>query len=264
VTAVLLVGVAGWLIGRGDGLRGLWPSRAQVLRVGPGGSFPTITAALEAARAGQTVEVEPGTYRERIELRAGVRLRSRLPRAAVLEPRREGTLDDQSAVSAHGVADAAFEGFRVSGAGGVEVGLLLHDSAVEVTNVEVVGVGGTAVELTGTDRSSLRYSHLHDNAGAALRVRAPAAPRILDNLLRANGSASPRVAAVEIEAGAAPLVAGNRFEQNRGPAVVVPAAEAVAEIEGLNEFTGPAGAERVVVRSRGAAAAPGGAPGSGS
>ena len=264
VAGVLLVGAAGWLIGRGDGLRGLWPSRAQVLHVGAGGSFATISAALEAARAGQTVEVEPGTYRERIELRAGVRLRSRLPRAAVLEPRREGTLDDQAAVSARGVADAALEGFRVSGAGGVEVGLLLHDSAVEVTNVEVVGIGGTAVEHSGTDRSTLRYSHLHENAGAALRVHAPAAPRILDNLLRANGSAAPRVAAVEIEAGAAPLVAGNRFEQNRGPAVAVPSAEAVAEIEGLNEFTGPAGTERVVVRRGGTTPAPAGAAGTGS
>jgi hypothetical protein len=199
--------------------------------------------------------VEPGVYRERIELRSGVRLRSRLPRQAVLEPRREGTLDDQAAVVARGVADGALEGFRVSGAGGVEVGLLLQDSAVEVTNVEIVGVGGTAVEHGGSDRSTLRYSHLHDNGGAALRVRSPAAPRILDNLVRANGSASPRVAAVEIEAGAAPLVAKNRFEQNRGPAVAVPSADGVAEIEGLNEFAGPAGAERVVVRP-GSAPAP--------
>jgi PPM family protein phosphatase len=249
VLAVLAIAAGGWLLGRSDRLGGLWPQRQQVLRVGPGAPHATIAAALQAARRGQTVEVEPGVYRERVELRTGVRLRSRLPRAAVLEPRREGTLDDEAAVSARGVADAVFEGFRVSGLGGVETGLLLHDSTVEVIHVEIVGVEGAAVEHTGSDRSTLRYCHLHDNAGAAVRVHAPAAPRLVDNLVRGNGSASPPVAAVEVEAGAAPLIAGNRFEANRGPAVVVPGADGVAEIEGLNDLSGTPAGQRVVTAS---------------
>ncbi|HUP22813.1 MAG TPA: protein phosphatase 2C domain-containing protein [Thermoanaerobaculia bacterium] len=257
VVAVLAIAAGGWLLGRSDRLGGLWPQRQQVLRVGPGAPHATIAAALQAARRGQTVEVEPGVYRERVELRTGVRLRSRLPRAAVLEPRREGTLDDEAAVSARGVVGAVFEGFRVSGAGGVETGLLLHDSTVEVIHVEIVGVGGAAVEHTGSDRSTLRYCHLHENAGAAVRVHAPAAPRLVDNLVRGNGSASPLVAAVEVEAGAAPLIAGNRFEANRGPAVVVPGADGVAEIEGLNDFSGTPALLRVVVAAAGAAGAEG-------
>jgi serine/threonine protein phosphatase PrpC len=251
--AVAAVAFVGWAIGSGVGLGALWPQRQQVLRVGPGVEHATIGAALRAARRGQTVEVEPGIYRERIELRSGVRLRSRLPRAAVLEPEREGTLDDGAAVTARGVADAALEGFRISGAGGVEVGLLLHESSVEVIHVEIDGVSGAAVEHTGADRSTLRYCHLHENGGAAVRVRAQASPRLTDNLVRANGSTAPRVAAIEVEAGAAPLLAGNRFEANRGPAVSVPSRDGVAEIEGLNEFPGAASGERVVVQAGGAA-----------
>jgi serine/threonine protein phosphatase PrpC len=254
---MVAIGAAGWLLGRGEGLGSLLPQRQRVLRVGPGpeADHATIAGALRAARRGQTIEVEPGIYRERVELRSGVRLRSLVPRAAVLEPRREGTLDDQAAVTARAVEDAALEGFRVSGAGGIEVGVLLHGSTVEVIHVEVAAVEGTAIEIAGADRSTLRYCHLHENAGAAVRVRAPASPRLLDNLVRANGSATPRVAAVEVDAGASPLVAGNRFEANRGPAVAWPSAGGVSEVEGLNEFPNTAAGARVVVTPSAAAPA---------
>ena len=42
----------------------------------------SIAAALAQARAGDTVEVRAGEYREQVRLKAGVTLRARVPREA--------------------------------------------------------------------------------------------------------------------------------------------------------------------------------------
>ena len=61
------------------------PSGGRRLVVGgPTGEFPSISAALARAEAGDVVLVEPGEYVERLDLPAGVELVSRVPDAAVL------------------------------------------------------------------------------------------------------------------------------------------------------------------------------------
>ncbi len=231
---------------------------SKVLRVGPGKAFATISAALAAARRGQRIEVEPGTYAEALELKNGVELTSRVPRAAVLVVSSEGTAEESVGILATGIHGAAVRGFRIEGGPGAgsTVGLRLVASAVEVESLEVSGMTGAAISILGEDRSTVHYSHLHDNPGPAIVVGGSAAPRILDCLIERSGGAD---AALEILDQAAPTVVGNRFDANRTHARTRDPAR-VAEIRQLNRWSGDPDAAIVVLEPAPAAARTPGTP----
>ncbi len=217
---------------------------AAVLRVGAAaGEHGSINEALAAARPGQTVEVAPGEYRERLRLRPGVAVVSRVPRGAVLRPGGGGP-----AVAANGVRGARLAGFRVVGStdAPLAVGLRLSGSETTVEEVEVEGATEAAVEILGEDRSTIRYSFLHGNPGAGVLVRGEAAPRLLHNLIAGNGAGPPPRPGVEVRDAARPLLAGNRIERNGGPQVRLAVAADAAEVWFWNAF-GPAQRAAAVV-----------------
>lgn len=217
------------------------PSRggaAGVLRVGVGdGGFATIGEALQRARPGQRVEVAPGEYRETVQLAEGVSLVSRLPRGAVILPPAGSGVP---AVTAQGVGNARFEGFRILGdaQAPLQVGLRLADSAVEVEGVEIAGAAAAGIAISGEDRSTIRYSYLHDSPGGGVLVEAGAAPRLRHNLIVRNGRppASPARPGVEVREGARPELIDNRIEGNGGGGVLLPTADASGEILAWNSF----------------------------
>ena len=220
---------------------------ADVLRVGVGdGGIATIGAALVQARVGQTVLVAPGEYREAVQLRDSVHLVSEVPRGAViLPPAGSGT----PAVSAQGVANARFEGFRIAGDAQtpLQVGLRLADSAVRVEGVEIAGAGAAAIDVAGADRSTIRYSYLHDNPGGGVLVAGSAAPKLQHNLIARNGRAagSPPRPGVEVRETARPELIDNRIEGNGGGGVLLPNPERADEIYGWNWFGASSRAEAV-------------------
>jgi serine/threonine protein phosphatase PrpC len=234
ITFGLVLGVT--LARRLEGLGGFFGGgdAAAVLRVGTAGDFRTIGEALAAARPGQTVEVAPGEYREQLRLRSGVALVSRTPRGAVLRPAGDGP-----AITAESVRGARLAGFRVLGGepdAPLAVGVRLVGSEATVEEVEVVGAAEAAVEVLGEDRSTLRYSYLHDNPGAGVVVRGEAAPRLLHNLIAGNGGGPPRRPGVDVRDAARPLLAGNRIERNAGPQVRLAVAADAAEVWFWNSF----------------------------
>src|SRR5262249_42518513 len=88
--------------------------QAATIAVGP---TQSIVAALERAGAGSVVLVEPGEYRETLNLKNDVRIVSRVPRAATI--RLSSTASEgAAAVVAAGVAGAELAGLRVIGGGG--------------------------------------------------------------------------------------------------------------------------------------------------
>lgn len=210
--------------------QGWLPPRPEdvVLRVGTGeGDLRTIAAALAQAQPGQTIEVTPGIYREAVVLKSGVSLLSPSPRGAVLrEPTGTGPV-----VTAQGVTGARFVGFRIEGDGRtpLAVGLRLIDSEVDVQNVEISGAAVAGVEIAGRDRSSIRFSSIHDNPGGGVFVADDAAPLLLQNLIFKNGALpnAPRPG-IEIRDRAKPGVVQNRIEDNGGPGILL-ASEANAE-----------------------------------
>ena len=238
-------------------------SSPDVLRVGTDG-FATIAQALAQAQSGQTVEVAPGTYHESLQLPAGVELVSRVPRGAViLPPPGSGA----PAVSAQGVAGARLAGFRIAGdaQSPLQVGLRLADSEVEVEGVEITGALTAGIDVSGADRSTVRASYLHDNPGGGVLIAESAAPRLLNNLIAANGRAagSPAHPGVEVRGAARPELVENRFLGNGAGGVLLPSAERGDELFAWNSFTPATRADAVRVAPPAPAAATASAKGAG-
>ncbi|MEA2694782.1 MAG: family protein phosphatase [Acidobacteriota bacterium] len=229
-----------------------------VLVVGIGdGGFATISEALSQARPGQRIEVAPGQYHERITLRDGVDLVSRVPRGAVLLPP-AGAGETPAARAAPAISATGVHGGRVSGlkvmgtpAAPWSVGVRLDGSEVELDGVEVTGTSGAGIEIRGADRSTVRHSYVHGNGGAGIAISGEAAPRLLANLISGNGtrpggSGIPGVSGVsggpapgvEVRESAAPLLADNRIEGNGGAGVTLPGPERADEVFRWNGFAG--------------------------
>ena len=249
----------------GGGADGAGGGSGSALAVGIGdGGFATIAEALAQARPGDTVDVAPGRYPERIVLRSGVSLVSRVPRGAVLQPPpAAGNGGGGPAVLANGVRGARLAGFRVAGTPQTpwSVGLRLDGSEVVIEETEVTGAGGAAIEIRGADRSTLRYCYVHHNAGPGVLVAGDAAPRLLASLITGNGTRPGAPApGVEVRDLAAPLLAGNRIEGNGGPGVSLPVPERVDEVWRWNTF-GAVPREQAVRVASGPSGAVAGAPG---
>jgi serine/threonine protein phosphatase PrpC len=247
----------------GGGADGAGGGSALAVGIGDGG-FATIAEALAQARPGDTVDVPPGRYPERIVLRSGVSLVSRIPRGAVLQPPpAAGNGGGGPAVLANGVRGARLAGFRVAGTPQApwSVGLRLDGSEVVIEETEVTGAAGAAVEIRGADRSTLRYCYVHHNAGPGVLVAGDAAPRLLANLITGNGGRPGAPApGVEVRDLAAPLLAGNRIEGNGGPGVSLPVPERVDEVWRWNTF-GAVPREQAVRVASGPGGAAAGVPG---
>ena len=108
----------------------------------------SIAQAIQRARAGTTIVVEPGEYRETLTLKSQVRLVSSVPRAAIL--RLPGAASERAAaIVAMGVTDAALEGFRIVGdaATPLGTGVLTADSELSISNVEISGAARVALDV---------------------------------------------------------------------------------------------------------------------
>ncbi|HVS00141.1 MAG TPA: protein phosphatase 2C domain-containing protein [Thermoanaerobaculia bacterium] len=214
------------------------PAADLVLRVGAGGAFRTITEALARARAGQTVEVAPGEYVERIEIPDGVSVVSKAPRGAVLRVPK-GAAGAAPAVLAEKVRGARLAGFRIVGSpeSPLATGVRLVDSEVVIDGVEVTGATAAGIEVFGSGQSEIRYSTVRDNPGTGVVLTAGASPRLLQNLISGNGKGpGEKKPGVEVREGSRPSLIENRIEDNGGPQVRVAAADLVDEIFRWNRF----------------------------
>jgi PPM family protein phosphatase len=184
------------------------PPAGQSLTVGAGQTYSTIAAALAAAQAGDTIDVLPGEYHENIRLVNGVTLRSRAPREAVLMGVR---LSEAPVVEAANIRNARITGFRIledeQGAQRPAAGIRVSNSGVEMTDLEVAGLG-LGVELLASGDSLLVGNTIHDcNNGVV--VSGTGTPWIAQNEIRNNKSAG-----LVAREGARPAMTGNIFEKN--------------------------------------------------
>jgi hypothetical protein len=145
------------------------------------------------------------------------------------------------AVAASGVHGARLAGFRIVGTAQApwSSGVRLHSSEVALDEVEVSGARGAGIEISGADRSTVRYCFVHANGGPGVAVAGEAAPRLVSNLISGNGTKPGSPApGVEVREAAMPLIADNRIEGNGGPGVAVTTAERADEIFRWNAFGG--------------------------
>ena len=182
---------------------------AATIGVGP---TESIAAALQRAEAGSVVLVEPGEYRETLRLKDGVRIVSRVPRAATI--RLSGTASEgDAAVVAAGVAGAELAGFRIIGdaATPLATGVLIRASQASLVDIEVTGAADAAIVVDGISIATILASDVHDNPGAALTIRSASA-RLAHNVFMRNGTSERVRRSFIIDEGANPLFTRNVFQ----------------------------------------------------
>jgi len=180
------------------------PARLVVGRAGQqGAEFQSIAAAMDAAHAGDTVEVPAGEYREQVWLKSGVKL---IGSGAVL---RASPLGDGPAVNAKGVTGARITGFRILAdqTAPIATGVLLEKSAVEVDEIEIAGTG-VGIELRDSGASRILGNSIHDCLAEGVLAVGSGAPRILHNVILHNQGA-----AIAARGGATPEIADNTFDK---------------------------------------------------
>jgi serine/threonine protein phosphatase PrpC len=212
-------------------------TRPSVVRVAPNQS---IAAAVSEALAGTEILVEPGEYREQIKLKTGVRITSRVPRAAFLRLP-GGAPETEAAVVAYEVSDVVFSGFRIEGdaATPLGAGILIRNSSVTLSDVEVSGARNAGVEYVGSGGGSLVGGDLHDNPGAALVIRAGASPRVAHNAFARNAGSERAPGTLLVEAAARPTITGNTFYGVSPDSLIVPAGVGRAALLRDNFFVNP-------------------------
>jgi serine/threonine protein phosphatase PrpC len=173
----------------------------------------SIANALSLATPGSQVIVEPGEYRERLVLKDGVRLVSRVPRGATIRLP-GGASEGDPAVVADGISNAEFAGFRIVGdaATPLGTGVLVTGGSVSIVDVEITGAVTVAIDLSQTTGGGVIASDIHDNPGPALAIRSGASPRISHNVFARNGLSERVQASLVIETGAEPSIVGNVFQ----------------------------------------------------
>jgi PPM family protein phosphatase len=176
------------------------------------GATESIAAVLQRVTAGSVVLVEPGEYRETLRLKDGVRIVSRVPRAATI--RLSGTASEgDAAVVAAGVVGAELAGFRIVGdaATPLGTGVLIRASQTSLVDIEVTGAANAAIVVDGMSVATILASDVHDNPGTALTIRAAAA-RLAHNVFMRNGTSERVRRSFIIDEGATPVVTGNVFQ----------------------------------------------------
>ncbi len=190
---------SGWKLGFGN------VRQPATWKVGAGGQR-TITDALNRAKHGDTIVVQPGTYRENIHLVSGVTLTSAQRHAAVIE-------GGEAVVLADGVRQARISGFKL--AGPAEVGIRIINSGVEVTDVEITGMRDAGIEIEGEPPTLIRANLITGNGGAGIVVRGAARPTINNNVITGNGKTSGALRpGIHVAGAAVPVIASNYIAEN--------------------------------------------------
>jgi serine/threonine protein phosphatase PrpC len=213
---------------------GTAPVTPTQMTVRPGQS---IGDAISGARAGTEVIVEPGEYRERVRLKDGVRLVSRVPRAAAIRLP-GGASETDAAVIATEIGSAALSGFGIVGdaATPLGTGVMIRNANVELSDIEITGAHVAAIEYTTGGSGSVIAAFLHDNPGAAIIIRGGASPRVAQNLFIRNASSARAPGTLFVEADARPTLVGNTFDGIRPESLVLPAG---IDIKRDNYFVNP-------------------------
>jgi PPM family protein phosphatase len=194
----------------------LLPRHPRTLVVGAAdpARFSTIGEALQVARPGDVVRLEPGDYPERVLLPDGVDLVAAEPGTAVLVAPR--SRPDWVALTVHGGRGSRVSGLRVRGQpeAPMTVGIRLAGDNIVIEDVAIEGTIQVGVDVEGEGGILIRGCRFSEVVGTPLRIAAAARPVLRQNLFvrpaafaEASASAKATAEKTAVKAGAEPLVA---------------------------------------------------------
>jgi PPM family protein phosphatase len=174
------------------------------------GQYPTIAAAITAAKPGDLIQLEPGEYAERVFLKDGVDLAAREPgTATVVAP--SGDLG-WAAITVNGRLGSRISGLRLLGRPHAPLAVALHLSGDEVIveDLTIEGYVLVAVEVAGAGAIAVRSSRFSEVQGVAMRIGPGATPSLRHNVFVRTASSGTE-AAIEVADSASPHLMANLF-----------------------------------------------------
>jgi PPM family protein phosphatase len=179
----------------------------QTLVVSLDGSAPftTITAAVAASQPGDIVRVEPGTYRERVDMGGGVDLVARVPGTVTIA----GPPGSAAPVlSLNGPFNARVAGIRIDAESPVDTGVRIAAPAATLELVEITGAMRRAIDLFPGSTLAVRGSRIAI-PGTALTLPDDGYATLVNCLVIRTGTGSG--AAISVGPAARLVLRGNVF-----------------------------------------------------
>lgn len=168
----------------------------------------SIAAALDGAKAGDTVQIAPGTYPGNIALKSGVSLIGTDPNRCVIN----------GVITARDVDRVRVRLVTIRG------GLDLRDSNVDIERCIITGGREAGIRYNGKSGGLLLANAIRDNPGAGVLVSGTATPDLRNNIITSNGKAPASLRpGLLISLGAHPRVTSNTFAGNGAEPVWLPA-----------------------------------------
>ncbi len=228
------------------------PPSPRLLKVEPASpDYPSIASALDAARAGDRIEVGEGEYNESIRLKEGVNITARLPGRAILHPGRAQPGVD-AAIIADKIKQAGVVGLAIKAEPAAELpyGIRLSNSDIDLSNIEVAGAARAGILVEGNSAGTITASYIHANLGPGIVVAGDARPLLVGNVIYANGtSRSNRHPGMVVTGNSIPDVKRNVFSGNGAEAIRLQR-ESLKERMMDNLFVGPNRQAKAVVVER--------------
>jgi serine/threonine protein phosphatase PrpC len=207
-------------------------SRTLLVASGGAGAYSRIGDALQTARAGDTVRVEPGIYAERLLVPEGVNLLSRIPSSVTLA-RAAGVSGEWVAITTIGELGGLISGIRIESTAElpVDVGIRVAGQHHTIELAEIAGPMRSGVELLPGAALTLYGSHFAVQ-GAAVTTGELSEAVVTRNVFLRTGRAS--VAPVTIASSAQTTLTGNVFAGYAGEIVKGASAGAWQQIAAAN------------------------------
>jgi len=198
----------------------------------------TISAAMNKAKAGDTIDLAPGVYTEAVELKPGVTIEGH---DAVVQP--PDIPGGAVAIRVPKAQHASISHLRIQGKPQSQLftGIGIADGEITLSHVDISGTRSAGVEATGATKLILSDSKIHDNFGAGVLIRDGASAVLKNNTIVRNGQdrALPKPG-VQILSPNSVEMLGNIFANNGSKAIWQPAVPSPEQLS-LNTFNGRPG-----------------------
>ena len=167
--------------------------------------FTSISGALAASRPGDVVRVEPGVYREQVEVRNGADLVARVPgTVTIVRPETSA----MPALSLTGPFNVRVAGIRVDAATPAETAVHVAVPAATLELMEITGPVRQAIDLSPASALTMRGSRVA-TPGTVLRLPEDGYATVVNSILLRTGSAGG--AAVSVGPSGHLVLHGNVF-----------------------------------------------------